>query len=259
MPNSSSSLRFDHREIAVIFLLFIFVSLLMFTVGILVGKGLTQAKYEGGGYSVERNLSSAPSAHPAETAGSVGAGSSVTTPTEEMTSGTSENIVEKSAIGSPSSQTASVEAPPLKLVPQKAKDPNAPGSLLEPRVSPEAESILKNPRLQALMEQDPKTARKLNSQGFPESYASGKYTVQIVAYPNQKEAAERVETLKKLGFPHAHFSAKELLDSKETWYRVWLGYFPDQDSANEAGKALTARGEVKKYIVKKVDSSGRAD
>src|SRR5947208_1005393 len=40
------SLRFDHKEIAVIFSLFIFVSLLMFTVGILVGKGLAQAKYE---------------------------------------------------------------------------------------------------------------------------------------------------------------------------------------------------------------------
>ncbi|MBY0371765.1 hypothetical protein K2X33_13860, partial [bacterium] len=41
-----STLRFDSREIAVLFALFIFVSLLMFTVGIMVGKGLTQAKYE---------------------------------------------------------------------------------------------------------------------------------------------------------------------------------------------------------------------
>ncbi len=39
-------LRFDHREIAVIFSLFVFVSLLMFTVGIVVGKGIAQAKYE---------------------------------------------------------------------------------------------------------------------------------------------------------------------------------------------------------------------
>ena len=46
MANQNPSLRFDHREIAVIFSLFIFVSLLMFTVGILVGKGLAQAKYE---------------------------------------------------------------------------------------------------------------------------------------------------------------------------------------------------------------------
>src|SRR4051812_30158452 len=46
MTNQQPSLRFDHREIAVIFSLFVFVSLLMFTVGILVGKGLAQAKYE---------------------------------------------------------------------------------------------------------------------------------------------------------------------------------------------------------------------
>src|SRR5947209_3699116 len=47
MNKRTTALRFDHREIAVIFSLFIFVSLLMFTVGILVGKGLAQAKYEG--------------------------------------------------------------------------------------------------------------------------------------------------------------------------------------------------------------------
>ena len=45
--NNRPVLRFDAREIAVLFSLFIFVSLLMFTVGFLVGKGLTQARYEG--------------------------------------------------------------------------------------------------------------------------------------------------------------------------------------------------------------------
>ena len=46
MTNQKSPFKFDHREIIVIFSLFIFVSLLMFTVGIVVGKGLSQAKYE---------------------------------------------------------------------------------------------------------------------------------------------------------------------------------------------------------------------
>lgn len=255
MANQSSSLRFDHREIAVIFMLFIFVSLLMFTVGILVGKGLTQAKYEGGAYApIERNLST--SSHPAtsvETEKS-SLGSSVTTPTsphEETASAAtkeSKDLVEKSANDSA-----------IALVPQKPKDTSSPGTLLEPKGGHETESILNNPKLQALLEKDPKITRKLNSFGVPDSHPSGPYSVQIGSYPTKTEAEERVTSLKKLGFPHAQFSAKQLGENKEVWYRVWLGFFPDYDSANDSGKSLQSRGEVKQYLVRKVDSSGRPD
>jgi hypothetical protein len=47
MNKQPTGLRFESREIAVILSLFIMVSLLMFTVGIVVGKGLAQAKFEG--------------------------------------------------------------------------------------------------------------------------------------------------------------------------------------------------------------------
>ena len=255
MANQSSSLRFDHREIAVIFMLFIFVSLLMFTVGILVGKGLTQAKYEGGSYApIERNLSTSPSSHPAavEPAEKHSTGSSVTTPTEPEVEvpAVKENtaVVEKSAAEST-----------ITLVPQKPKDTASPSTLLEPKGTHETESILNNPKLQALLEKDPKASRKLNSLGVPETYPSGKFSVQVGSYPTKTEAEERVNSLKKLGFPHAQFSAKQLVENKEVWYRVWLGFFPDYDSANEGGKALQTRGEVKQYIVRKVDSSGRPD
>lgn len=42
--NSSTYLRLDTREIAVVFGLFVLISLLMFSVGILVGKGLGQKR-----------------------------------------------------------------------------------------------------------------------------------------------------------------------------------------------------------------------
>ncbi len=251
MANQSSSLRFDHREIAVIFMLFIFVSLLMFTVGILVGKGLTQAKYEGGSYApIERNLTaSSKTPAPAEATEKYSLGSSVTTPTESQTeTAPAKEIVEKSAADSS-----------ITLVPQKPKDTTSPGSLLEPKGQHETESILNNPKLQALLEKDPRISRKLNSFGVPDSYPSGKFSVQIGSYPTKTEAEERVSSLKKLGFPHAQFSAKQLGENKEVWYRVWLGFFPDYDSANDSGKSLQSRGEVKQYLVRKVDSSGRPD
>lgn len=253
MANQTSSLRFDHREIAVIFMLFIFVSLLMFTVGILVGKGLTQAKYEGGAYApIERNLTTSSHSTPAESE-KLSLGSSVTTPTEPEAetahqAPTAKDVVEKSASDSA-----------ITLVPQKPKDTSSPGSLLEPKGGHETDSILNNPKLQALLEKDPKASRKLNSFGVPDSHPSGKFSVQIGSYPTKTEAEERVNSLKKLGFPHAQFSAKELGENKEVWYRVWLGFFPDYDSANDSGKSLQSRGEVKQYLVRKVDSSGRPD
>src|SRR5580698_8944961 len=85
MTNKQPMLRFDHREVAVIFSLFIFVSLLMFSVGILVGKGLTQAKYEGMG----RDITTKTATTQGEDRSMSGAlGTSITTGQEETTAET---------------------------------------------------------------------------------------------------------------------------------------------------------------------------
>ena len=73
------------------------------------------------------------------------------------------------------------------------------------------------------------------------------------SYTTKKDAEDRVAALKKLGFSYSYTSAKILEGSKDTWYRVWLGYYPDSESAKKSGEALQARGEVKNYIVKKTD------
>jgi cell division protein FtsN len=232
----------------------------MFTVGILVGKGLTQAKYEGGIIPVERHLSAKPAEKhepaPVENSGAH-SGNSVSLPeqTEALETHASESSTGEVAKAVP----ATVEEAPLKLIPQKPKEATSPSSLLEPKLGADTDSILKNPKLQALVEADPKAKRKINALGMPESAAQGKFSVQVGSYPSEKEAQERVESLKKLGFPHASFSAKTLGESSEVWYRVWLGYFPDYDSANASGLALKDRGEVRQYLVRKVDSSGRTD
>jgi cell division protein FtsN len=252
--NNQPSLRFDHREIAVIFSLFVFVSLLMFTVGILVGKGLAQAKFDPGG-GIEAKFSRtetvddtvrAPTSAPKPTGTEVSAG------LQENPSATTKQAVEEN-VAAPESKSSE----PLSLVPQKPKENDGIGSsLLEPaKGRPANDSILKNPKIQALLEEDP-TARRAPSAAtkFPESLATGKFTVQVGSYPTEKDAAERVEALKKLGFPYAHFSAKQLEDSKETWYRVWLGSYADYKNANDSGKILKDRGEVKHYLVRKTDS-----
>ncbi|NDC23951.1 MAG: SPOR domain-containing protein, partial [Proteobacteria bacterium] len=69
------------------------------------------------------------------------------------------------------------------------------------------------------------------------------------------QALERVQALKKMGFPHAYISTKALGENKETWYRVWLGYYPSFESAKASGDSLQARGEVKNYLVRKSEAT----
>ena len=47
---------------------------------------------------------------------------------------------------------------------------------------------------------------------------------------------------------------QELGEKKEPWYRVWLGYFPDAESAKAGGEVLQQRGEVKSYLVRKSEN-----
>lgn len=328
MANNQSSVRFDHREIAVIFSLFIFVSLLMFTVGILVGKGLAQARLDaanghGGGATVaeqgehgeEAGGHEAPqhanlgtsittgheSEHGAEAAHDNGHGAKAEAHGEaaghgETAAKTAHHEVPKDAHGAASvieedddhkesgHKTASAaghgggheeKAAPavdesswgepkadLELVPKHAK--HARGGVQDFPKSKETDALLKNPRIAGLFESgsgggggnahsiERSTASVPNK--IPKSSPKGKYTVQVGSYPNQREALERVEALKKLGFPYAYFSAKDLED-KNTWYRVWLGYFPDASSAKAGGEILQARGEVNSYLVRKSDSN----
>jgi len=271
MTNQQPSLRFDHREIAVIFSLFVFVSLLMFTVGILVGKGLAQAKYDaaGGGHEARVSHASPPVNESEETTEP-----STTAHTSAAVSGTSVSTAVNTAVAENKPAPAghrdvpdfeepeapkSAPAKALTLVPQRPKQ-NAVNheSLLEPKNDDEATRILKDPKIQALLDDGPSSStRGLASAGkYPTSFESGKFSVQVGSYPTEKDASERVEQLKKLGFPHAYFSAKELGENKETWYRVWLGYYPDYQSASDSGRLLKDRGEVKNYLVRKSDSPG---
>ena len=275
MANQNPSLRFDHREIAVIFSLFIFVSLLMFTVGILVGKGLAQAKYESLLLSPDhpksgRGLSSAnPDSPPPASAEA----ENPKTPSAENQKSSIPAGPEASSNAGPSAaNTVAIEekkkpAPPVQLIPQHAKNPESSGlTLQEPASSKEAEHVLKDPKIRALLD-EPSSAPKRNTASAPRnpsattkpgtppsSFSKGLFTVQVGSYPTQKDAAERVQALKKLGFPYAYFSAKELVDSKDTWYRVGLGYYPDKTSAETSGAFLQKQGEVKNYLVRKTDA-----
>lgn len=260
MSNVKSPLRFDHREIAVIFSLFVFVSLLMFTVGILVGKGLAQARYENIlALEAERIkiASKAPFAPenlgiPAHT------GTSVKSPETPVPSGRAvdpSHALSKDAEPKEAEVEAKLENSKkdarLELVPQGS---GSVGGLKEPVETKEVGAVLANPKLRNIFEAEERVTRAPTSLS-PKSFSKGTFMVQVGSYPIQKDAEERVETLKKLGFPHAFFSAKEIQGRNDTWFRVWLGYFPDEASARLAGQSLKTRGEVKDYLVREADKA----
>ncbi|NDC24484.1 MAG: hypothetical protein EBZ49_10220, partial [Proteobacteria bacterium] len=207
MAIQNSGLRFDSREIAVIFSLFIFVSLLMFTVGILVGKGLAQAKFEGipvaSSPSPERQVTSADSAssHPhSPLSTSVSTNSPIASHKPEVPEShvkadtNSHSVSEPSHHGSvpPAHQSpeehqpvhseglkalneademAPSESEPLELKPKKSISPDIHKDITAKFDDPESEEVLNNPKLKELFEPDgaPVKIAKPNSNRAPAS------------------------------------------------------------------------------------------
>lgn len=278
MNKQSSGIRFESREIAVILSLFIMVSLLMFTVGIVVGKGLAQAKFEG-------NSSPVASLDLNERAPS-SAGTSVSANPPIVHPPSPAETPLKVKESEPQEETAQFNpSEPLELKPKKSGSLSVHENVPVDLNNPETVKLLKNPKLKDLFEDEnkplpePKKVVAKKEQGsdgmiegdftrlqdtreiasahekLPPSFAKGPYSVQVAAYSDESQAKERVDALKKLGFSHAYLSAINLGENKETWFRVWLGYYPSFESAKQGGQALQARGEVKNFLVRKSESS----
>ncbi len=260
------ALRFDTREIAVLFSLFVFVSLLMFTVGILVGKGLTQARYEGklpGAISSKMGeplVKTFPEHHAGASVSLGDAHDSRAKPqahTQNHTENTDSAAHAPAAHGADTAHKAEATPPtvaakpeaPLKLIPLKTPSAQTNGIQLSDPIKTEAAELLKNPKIRSLVDTEPE-ARTPASKGPAQKE---KYTVQVGSYPNEQAAQERVEALKRIGYSSAYFTAKELGSTAGTWYRVWLGLYPDYTAAKKMGDELQTKGEVKNYIVRKSD------
>lgn len=257
MSDQYPPFRFDKREILVIFSLFVFVSLLMFTVGIVVGKGLTQIKYEKTISGLEKPLNdSSNEMQPLDKLSNnipheeSKTESSITTTTKnseeevdpELEENTKTNLVNNSD-----------DKTPLELIPKEKTPLN---SLREP--SQETNTLLDNPKIKALIEKEPlqQKERKVAAVDIviPKSFPNGPFTVQVGSYTTKKEAIERIEHLKTLGFPHAYMSVKNIGAEGPTMYRVWLGYFSSAEEAKNGGIALQKRKEISSFIVKKAET-----
>jgi len=273
MNKSQSPFRFDHRELTVIFSLFIFTSLLMFTVGVVVGKSLGSSKSATVAQSEESSHNNSIKEGETHQVATHNSGTSVSTdhspeshktdhgPTthlDNLTAEVSEPVKEhKSQETTPKAHPTPPTAE-LELIPEKPRTGDVRATLADLTDQEEVGKVLSNPKVQELLENSsapkPKPKKRAIASTSPQSFSEGNYTVQVGSYPSQADATLRVDQLRKLGYPFAYLSTKELGDKKEPWYRVWLGYFPDSESAKVNGELLQQRGEVKSYLVRRSET-----
>lgn len=94
--------------------------------------------------------------------------------------------------------------------------------------------------------EEPKPAAGLPSVA---SSAVGKYTVQVGSYLDEKEAKKRAAELKGKGWNSFYLPATV---KGKTWYRVLVGLFNNQDSAEQFRAQFMKEANTKSAIVQKI-------
>ena len=93
-----------------------------------------------------------------------------------------------------------------------------------------------------------KEVAKANAPSMPKTDPGGRYTVQLAAFQDKKQADSLKNSLTAKGYP-AFIKQYETPD-KKTWYRVRVGTFSTKDLAAEYGEKLKAQQpEVKSVFI----------
>ena len=137
---------------------------------------------------------------------------------------------------------APVPAPAPKVAPAAAV---APATAPAPRVAPAAAapkaSAIAQPQPAAPTSPAPATAAKpaASSAAMPKASPGGTYLVQVISTNIEADANRLVTALKGDKFPA--FLERASLGSKGTWYRVVVGFYDDQVSAEKVAALLRER------------------
>ncbi|MBN1114905.1 MAG: SPOR domain-containing protein [Oligoflexia bacterium] len=215
MKFSKRTFSFDRSEIFIMFLLLLFSGMLVFSIGIMVGKKLLENECR---LILEDNLNKLKECQ---------SNVEVKTAAEEVT-GKEEAKPEEPETLKP------IQRPKPKPEIEKAEDtPKQPVVSDEVEVTPEQEK-------QHL------AIREISDE------IRNKYTVQVSAHRDEKEASRITYDLYKLGFKSAYYMESQI-PNKGTWYRVGIGFFSKYDSAVKFAEMLKQNDKITSYIIRKIE------
>ncbi len=114
--------------------------------------------------------------------------------------------------------------------------------------APSREEVIKEIKENTLKKTPPKESPPVAKTSMPKTDPGGQYTVQLAAFQNQAQASSLMNSLKSNGYP-AFIKQYQSAD-KKTWYRVRVGTFATKEKAAEYGDQLKKQQpEVKSVFI----------
>ena len=213
----------------IFFLLFIFLFFLVFTLGVIVGKGL-----DGTGQQLSKPLDVDYKTLLVSTKGTVM--KFIGRYTGQSPPGT-ENVGEKTP------QRAQKSPKQIAVKEEELKSEVKSGAKQEPKPKPKAAAPPKEKKeVKKTAQTEPEKKKNYiskmdyNIPDFPKTDPGGKYTVQLGSFQSMETAYKFEKVLSQQGYPS--FVIKAVIPNKGTWYRVRVGTFNDKDKARQYGEKL---------------------
>jgi len=236
----------DTPKTLYLFLGFLILFVLSFSLGVIVGKGL-------GGHEKTQTVREEKSTEPpSEEVAELEKGPPVNTEEEPIAEKTPPPVKEEGAetegvVEKPLASEA--PAPITKKVEEIAEQTPAPTEAQEPeeKIKPEAAEIgEETPPPHPLAKEEPAKAESGKEEAaqkdiaaLPATQPGGKYTVQIGAFKNEEKAKKFVAPLISRGYPV--FIKQVDIHGQGTWYRARVGTFKTRQDAKTYGDNLKNR------------------
>lgn len=146
----------------------------------------------------------------------------------------------------PSHDTQEAKAPAHEEVKHEKKD--AHGYKSFDRGGKEAKKAVSHEEPTPAVEKEP-TSRKPSSLPAVAESATGKYTLQVGSYPTEKDAQEKAKELKAKGW-NAFYITADVKGQK--WYRLNVGLFNSQKSAQDFKKEYSKETKNNNVLIQKI-------
>lgn len=246
----------EPRQVALLFVLVLVILVLVFALGIIVGRGLRSpvtppavagaAPAEEGGDVADGPPVDAAAlpGDPVEGEGD-GApklkfyGADAKTPEREASAVAPTPADEPAAQADPAAAAPADAAP----APELKGLPAEPAPVKTAAVKADKASEKAKAKPEAKPKAEPKKAAKADAK--PKA-AGGKFTIQVSAFQSRSQADQLVSNLKNKGYDA--YIAQAVIPGKGIWYRVRIGTFGSRDDAQKTANTLKRKEGISTYV-----------